>query len=566
MKSLLLLAALLIPPLAAQDAARPAPARPKLVVLISIDQFRADYFSRFGPVFGKGGFRRLMKQGAWFPEAALPYTLARTAASHAAIATGCNPRHTGIIGNYWYDRDEARVVYSVGDDGARTIGSVEGLPEEGLSLKWLERPTLGDAMQEHYGDESIVLSFGMKDRTALLLGGKRTDGSYWLDTSTGTWVTSSNVAGGDGEQIESLPAWLAALNHRKPALRFAGQRWERLLTEATAEDMAGPDDAPGEPIGPWPDRTFPHEIPSVEEATEDGGADKVAYTITRLVKYSPFGDRAVYDAAVRALAATELGRDKVPDLLTLGFGSLDWVGHSYGPDSQEVLEMVVALDRLLAELFQHFDLAVGRGQWVLALTADHGIPPLPEQSGGRRMPTDLEQTLDASLREIFGVPPEGAGPSPNWVLALHQPGVTLNRDAALAADISFETLADRTAALLREVPGITHAIPRSRLRASAKPPLRDLFRDTHPTRSGDVQFLIEKNAMFSPSGTDHYTQHDYDRRVPLVFLGPGFAAIYDVDGGSPTDIAPTLAYYLGLDLLTEADGRVLTEAFEQTER
>jgi hypothetical protein len=144
--------------------------------------------------------------------------------------------------------------------------------------------------------------------------------------------------------------------------------------------------------------------------------------------------------------------------------------------------------------------------------------------------------------------------------------VTLNREAALEAGLSFNTLADRTAELLLEVPGITHALPRRLLDAKARPPLRDLWRDVHPTRSPDVLFLIEKYAMFAPSGTDHGTQFDYDRRVPLMFLGRSIVAVHDVDGGSPTDIAPTLAAYLGIDLLTEPDGRVLTEVFFRPKR
>lgn len=545
---------------------RPVVANPRLVVLVSIDQFRADYLARFDTLFGAAGFRRLMEQGAWFPDARLPYTLARTAASHAAIATGCDPGHTGIIGNQWYDPVADRLVYAVEDPDARIVGSVEGISTSGLSLKWLQRPTLGDAMQEHYGAESLVLSFSLKDRTALLLGGKQSDGSYWLDVATGTWITSSRIAGGPGEHIAELPDWMIALNHREPALRYAGRQWQRLVNEALADDMTGPDDALGEPSGKWLGRTFPHEIPSVEEVAEEKGEDNVDRTISRLVKHSPYGDRVVFDAAVRALAATELGRDDVPDLLALGFSALDYVGHSYGPDSQEVLELILALDRLLAELFIQLDVYVGRDKWVLALTSDHGIAPLPEQSGGLRMPRKLADTLDKQLRETFGAPPQDAGPRDTWVLKVHQPGVTLNHDAAAAAMIPIEKLADKTAELLRAVPGISHAEARHRLGPQSKPPLRDLFRDTHMTRSADVQFLLEANAMFTPTGTDHYTQHDYDRRVPLAFLGAGFAAVHDVDGGSPTDIAPTLAAYLGIDLLTEPDGHVLEEAFVQPER
>lgn len=572
MRILALLVALLLAPFAAQLAAQdgerttpvpPPPQRPPLVVLISVDQLRADYLSRFDTLFGEGGFRRLMEQGAWFPDARLPYTLSFTAVSHAAIATGCNPSSTGIVGNAWYDPDEDRKVYAVEDSEARILGSADGIATAGRSLKLLERPTLGDAMQAHFGDASMVLSFSIKDRSALMLGGKQSDGSYWIDGNTGTWITSSRVSG-EGAHLTALPDWVVALNRKQPLLKFAGEEWQRVISDAAASDLAGPDDAPGEPTGKWPDRTFPHEIPSVEDVTEGMGADQAAPHISRLVKYSPYGDRAVYDAAKRALAATELGRDAVPDLLALGFSSLDYVGHVYGPDSVEVLEMVVALDRLLAELFQQLDMFVGKGRWVLALTSDHGIPPLPEQSGGRRMPSGLAGTLDEKLRRSFGVPPHGAGPSETWVLNVSQPGVTLNHAAAKAKSIPIETLAGRAAELLRKVPGISHASPRSELlrgQFDDWPPA--VTADLHPTRSADVHFLLEKNAMFGLSGTTHGTHHDNDSRVPLIFLGKMFAAVHDVDGGGTTDIAPTLAAYLGIELLTKPDGRVLTEAYVQ---
>ncbi|MHC4845887.1 MAG: alkaline phosphatase family protein [Planctomycetota bacterium] len=229
------------------------------------------------------------------------------------------------------------------------------------------------------------------------------------------------------------------------------------------------------------------------------------------------------------------------------------------------MEQVVAFDHLLAELFARLDMFVGKDRWVLALTADHGIPRLPEQSGGRRMPSDLAATLDEQLRRNFGVPPHGAGPRESWVLNVHHPDVTLNREAAKARRIPLETLADRTAELLEDVPGVARAVPTHRLVGPTTDALSAMARDTHPTRSADVHFLLEKDAMFSSSGTTHGTHHDDDSRVPVMFLGKWFAAVHDVEGGGTTDIAPTLAGYMGLDLLTEPDGRELTEAYFQPE-
>lgn len=558
---LLALAALLVaaagPPAAAQVApAAPAAVRdaPRLVVLLVVDQCRPEYL--FRPELAGGTLDTLRSGGAWFPDAAHTHTITFTAPGHAAIATGCLPARAGIAGNEWYDRARHALVTSVEDEAAPLVG--EGLRpgSPGASAARLRRPTLGDVLVAERGEAAHVISVGWKDRSAILLGGRHSDGSYWIDPVSGRWVTSRAFR-------PTLPVFLRALCG-DPVRGCAGQTWTRRGSDERVDDAAG--ERPPSGLG----TTFPHALPRAPEP----GADLTR--LEELVACTPWADAAVAHAACVELGydVPELGQDDAPDLLCVAFASLDFAGHHFGPESCEVAEVLRALDEQVGLLVAQLDERVGRGRWTLALTADHGVQPVPEQSGGRRLDGVAElKTLEQALVARFGDPPPRPGEKrPRWIAAALRPSIWLDRERVAAAGLQLEDVARETAARLAELPGVDRAATQADLTALAareasdrpQAPEADLLalaRDVVPELSGDVLFLLEPNVLLGEDvAATHGTQHADDRQVPLLFFGAGIRPGTYPGPAAPIDIAPTLARLLGLKGLSDADGRVLEQA------
>jgi hypothetical protein len=336
------LAVLLLPvPTHAADQ----PARPQLVVLVYFDQFRGDYLDRWKSEFGEGGFKRLVADGAHFTNCHYPYAYTVTAAGHASVATGCVPADHGVVGNDWYDRAIGKSVNCVGSDRheqvpARTQAGTDEDEKKGarggVSPDRLLKPTVADALKLGTGGKGKVVALSLKNRGAALPGGKSPDACYWMDGGTGLFVTSTCYRDG-------LHPWVAEFNKTKPAERWHGKTWDRFRTDLDYARLSGPDDAAGEGKGAaGQGRAFPHPF----EPTDP----KVKPAYLSAVYTSPFGNELLLELAEKAITTESLGADDVPDLLSLSFSSNDAVGHAWGPDSQEVLDVTLRSDRVMKRL------------------------------------------------------------------------------------------------------------------------------------------------------------------------------------------------------------------------
>jgi hypothetical protein len=522
------------------------PARPRLVVLVYFDQFRGDYLARWNAQFGEGGFKRLTSEGAWFADCHYPYSYTVTAAGHASVATGCVPADHGVVANDWFDRAAGKSVNCVGSDRheqvpSRTAAGADADEKKGarggVSPERLLKPTFADALKAATGGKAKVVSLSMKNRGAALPGGKSPDACYWMDGGTGQFVTSSYYR-------EAVHPWVAEFNKAKPADRWRGKAWDRLRTDIDYAKLSGPDDVAGEGKGAaGQGRVFPHPFEPKDAKT------KPAYLTA--VYTSPFGNELLMDLAEKAISAEGLGADDVPDLLSLSFSSNDAVGHAWGPDSQEVLDVTLRSDRVMKRLLDVLDAKVGKGKYVLVMTADHGICPLPEVSRKEGRDAKRVQPATAAKVEAFLAEKYGKGAA-KWVEATAGPWVYLNAKAVKAAGLKQSDVENALAAWVAKQEGVQAAYTRTALAAGvpATDPVGQMVaRSFHPARCGDVYVLLKPYHLPSAAlgtGTTHGSPHFYDTHVPLVVYGTGVVPGVRKGRASPLAAAAVLAEAAGV--------------------
>ena len=510
------------------------PARPRLLVLVFFDQFRGDYLTRWAGAFGDGGFRRLMADGAWFRDCHYPYAYTVTAAGHTSASTGCSPDRHGVVGNDWFDRAVGAGVDCVGTDRYERVGSGGRRGPRGASPDRLLAPTLADTLKAATRGRGRVVSLSLKDRGAVLPGGRRPDACYWFDPATGEFVTSAYYR-------DRPHPWVETYNRGRPADRWAGQDWARLRPDLDYVRLSGPDDGAGEGRGDGQGRTFPHPFARAGSA------------YYRAVFNSPFGNELLLGLAERAVEAEGLGTRDVPDLLCLSFSSNDAIGHAWGPDSQEVLDVTLRSDRVVKDLLDTLDERVGAGRYALALTADHGVCPLPETTRARGVTAArVSPAVQGAAVEAYLTGRFGAAAGPRWVEAATGPWVYLNPAAVRARRAKPADVEAALADWLRRQDGVQAAYTRTQLTAgvpAGDPVGRAVARSFHPKRCGDVAWVLKPYYLYSPpvgTGTSHGTPHPYDTHVPLLVYGPGVRTGERSDRVSPQAAAVVLAAAAGL--------------------
>lgn len=526
----------------------PSPASPRvrLAVLVVFDQLRGDYLEKWQDLFEKDGFRRLQTDGAWFQNCHYPYAHTVTAAGHASLLTGCPPMVHGIVGNDWFDQTSGQAVYCVGDQfnlvpppPVEQNLTILGKRTGGASPRRLLVPTVGDELKKATNSKARIVSLSFKDRSAVLPAGHKPDACYWLDPLTGTFVTSTYYR-------PSLHPWVAEYNRQRPADAWYGKEWQHLRSDLDYVRYSGPDDVAGEGKGVFQGRTFPHML--------NGGVPVRSPAYYQALYNSPFGNNLLLGLVKRAIDAEGLGQGSVADLLCVSFSCNDPIGHCWGPDSQEVLDVTLRSDLIVRDLLAYLDAKVGRDRYLLALTADHGICPLPEVSQAKghaagRIASDLLSIKSEEfLKKTFGQ----KGEEGRWIKASQGPWVYLNhpfiRERKRDPDEVAKTLAD----WLKEQPGIATAYTREQL-TSAEPlkdPLVEKVRlSFHPDRCGDVTVIPKPYHFFASAfatGTTHGTPYPYDTHVPLLVYGPGVAGGKRSDPVAPLAIAAIFAHGLGI--------------------
>ena len=527
-----------LPPASAQTSNAP-----RLVVMLVVDQMRADYLEA-PKVPWRGGFQRFANEGAVFEHGEYPYLNTVTCAGHATIGTGTYPKTHGMVLNGWYDRERKASTACTDDGEARHI-SYGREARSGTSGRLLLAPTLADELRgQKPGTRVVALS--LKARSAIGLAGHAGNAVTWVDDGAAAFVTSR--AFGD-----DLVVPMAEFLKRDPLEADAKKLWTLRDDRATYKY---PDSSVG--ARPQQSRTglFPHRI---------GGATATptAAPFFTLWQASPYSDAYLERMAEAMIDAFALGQREGTDFLGVSLSALDLVGHAYGPESREIEDHLRRLDDTIGAFMSALDQKVGRNNWVLGFSSDHGVAQVSVMSGGGRITTDdIRDRIEETLTVKFGARNEKEGgyvSSVTFNYVYLAPGVfdRLRADATAYAELERALLG---------IPGMDRVFRSDRLSDNPSDrTMRAAALSQVPARSGDLILASKPNWYFSPrgdgAGTTHGTAHPYDRHVPLILIGRGIKPGRYAQAASPADIAPTLAQLAGVKL-PKAEGRVLREALK----
>jgi len=497
---------------------------PKLIVIVVIDQFRGDYLERYRDQFGEGGFRMFLDRGAYFTDCNYDYANTRTAPGHATLLTGTYSSGHGIVANEWWDPQKKRMVTSVEDDSTHLVG----IPGEaqGASPHNLLASTLGDELKLATAGKSRVFGVALKDRAAVLPAGRAGDGAYWIDHLSGAWVTSTYYR-------NELPKWATDFNGSNRTSKYWDREWR---------------DGDGKTLGT-----------SAHRKAKDG-SDAGFYEV---VGSTPFANDYEFEFAKELILYEQLGTGAATDLLTISLSANDILGHQVGPDSPEMAAMVLATDRQLAEFFNFLGHQIGLANVWIALSADHGVAPLPQVASQLHIPAEGLNAgeLRAQINKVLAAK-FAAGKTTDFVASFDYPVAWLNDEAFSSLKIKEED-AERAAGEALKQAGLRGYFTRFQLAQGAVPGTelgRKFLNSYSPEGGWYVMGVPVPFTVGSTKGTDHASPYTYDTHVPLAFYGLPFQVGAFHTHAEPVDLAVTFASLLGINTPTHATGRVLTEA------
>ena len=513
--------------------------RPKIVVGIVIDQMRWDYLYRFYNRYGTVGFKKLITQGFSFDNTMIPYVPTYTAVGHTTIYTGGVPATHGMIGNNWYERNTKKNMYCTDDSTAVGVGNNDNAGK--MSPRNLWATTVTDELRLGTNFESKVIGIALKDRGAILPAGHSANAAYWYDEKTGNWITSNYY-------MQQLPEWVNTFNAKDEAGSMMKTDWNTLYPINTYTQSAADNQEYELALSGLTTTTFPHKLSTLTS---------VKYST---FKYTPYAATFTFDFAEAAIANEKLGSGNATDFLTISVSSTDYMGHSFGPNSIEAEDTYLRLDKDIAKFLNDLDIKFGKNNYLVFLSADHGAAHVPaflkehKIDAGVFSDIAINQQLNKTIEENFNV--KNAIPSvQNYQVYIDVKMLMENgKDVAAIKDAIIQNL--------KSMPFITNAFETEKLSTiTLAEPLKTMITNGYtPTRSGNIQFIVKPGYFDGGTkGTTHGLWNPYDAHIPLLFYG------WNIKPGKTnretymTDIAPTLAAMLHIQMPSGSVGKVLAE-------
>lgn len=522
---------------------------PKLIVGIVIDQMCYDYLYRYQDKFCENGFRKIMEQGTNCRNARYNYVPTYTGPGHASIYTGTTPNNHGIVANDWFERETGKLVGCVEDLSVNSVGtsSVEGK----CSPKNLKTPTITDQLKLTYPSAKVI-SMSIKDRGAILPGGHLSDGSYWFDYATGKFISSTFFR-------SELPKWVADFNAVGHPDKYMQQTWNTLL-DISAYGESGPDNSPYEHLLPGKTTpTFPYDLKSMNKIS----TNYQVFTIT------PFANTFLTDLAINSLKAENLGMDEQTDLLCISYSTPDIAGHSFGPYSVELEDIYIRLDLEIGRLIKHLEESVGKDQFVLFLTADHAVVPVPQYLVDKKMPggyvflNDNMKQLRNAVTSKFGK---------DLIQVEDNLNIYLNHSLIDSMNIQRKDVANFVAEKISRWEGVKSVYTSDQLmnEGNADEWHEMVRKGFHRKESGDVLFILEPGYLpksadveSAHKGTSHGSAFNYDSHVPLLWYGKGIPVQEVYRNINIADISATLTNFLYLQRAGAMTGEPILELFKK---
>lgn len=509
--------------------------RPKLVVGLVVDQMRWDYLYRYYNRYTNGGFKRLINEGFSVENTFIPYTPTYTACGHTCIYTGSVPAVHGIIGNDWYDPETKKTVYCTEDSSASTVGSTPS-SEGNMSPKNMLTTTITDELRLATNFKGKVIGISLKDRGSILPAGHAANAAYWYQGSTGNWITSTYY-------MKEVPTWIADYNKLKLANKFYAKNWETLYPINTYVNSSKDENA-----YEGKSNTFPHQLTQNIDKNFDA------------IRSTPYGNTITLDLAKLAILSEDLGQDNITDFLAVSCSSTDYIGHAYGPNSIEAEDTYLRLDKDFEEFFNYLDKKVGKGNYTVFLTADHGAAHVPGFMQENKLPSgvvsdrDIANKLNAYLNDKFKVN--------NVVLRSMNNQIIFDHDKTDKGDVSFDVIKSAAVEFLKRLDGFQNAVDIAKISQATLQEIQKkmITNGYNARRSGDIYYVLQPNWFNgSSTGTTHGNWNPYDSHIPLVFMGWGIKPGASNKTHYMTDIAPTLAALLHIQMPNGNVGEPITE-------
>ena len=513
--------------------------RPKIVVGIVIDQMRWDYLYRYYNRYSTGGLKRIINKGFSFENTLLPYVPTYTAVGHTTIYTGGIPATHGMVGNNWFDKGSNKNVYCTDDSTVQGVGNNDVSGK--MSPKNMWATTITDELRLSNNFESKVIGIALKDRGAILPAGHSANAAYWYDEKTGKWITSNYY-------MQQLPDWVNVFNAKDEPGNMMKKDWNTLYPINTYTQSTADNQDYELALSGLTSPVFPHKLSTV---------GSVKYST---FKYTPYAATYTFNFAKAAIENEKLGSGKATDFLTVSISSTDYMGHSFGPNSIEAEDTYLRLDKDIADFLNYMDAKIGINNYLVFLSADHGAAHVPaflkehKIDAGVFSDLAINQQLNKIVEDSFGIKQTILSVQ-NYQVYIDVRSIKNNsKDISAVKNLIIQTL--------KNLPFITNVFETDKMNdiTLAEPLKTMLINGYTPTRSGDIQFIVKPGYFDGgKKGTTHGLWNPYDAHIPLLFYG------WNIKPGKTnretymTDIAPTLAAMLHIQMPSGSVGKVLGE-------